>query len=156
MFYHEAAQLQGGGWSPSWPSWPSSTLYVLYITSFYYKYSSNISDTSDINSDLYFFYFDYVSYLQIHPIISSPALTALLSLISILLNYHSLPYLFLVLWLSLTNLSLPYCWWCWQFLEKCSVLIKTKQQLKVLLNGTAVEVELSWHKLQVCRVLFQL
>ena len=37
------------------------------------------------------------SYLQIHPIISSPALTTLLSLIPILLNYCSLPYLFLVL-----------------------------------------------------------
>ena len=81
---------------------------MLYITSFYYNYSSDISNTSNINSDLYFFYFDYVSYLQIHLTISSPALTALLSLISILLNYCSLPYLFLVLWLSLTNLPLPY------------------------------------------------
>ena len=79
--------------------------HLLYITSFYYNYSSNISN---INSDLYFFYFNYVSYLQIHPTISSPALTTLLSLIPVPLNYCSLPYLFLVLWLSLTNLSLPY------------------------------------------------
>ena len=83
-------------------------LKMLYITSLYYNYSSDISDTSDINSDLYSFYSDYSSYFQIHPTISFPALTALLSLIPVLLNYRSFPYLSLVSWLSLTNLPLPY------------------------------------------------
>ena len=46
------------------------------------------------------------SYLQILTMISSSALTASLSLIPIPSNYCSLPYLFLVLWPSLTNLSL--------------------------------------------------
>ena len=81
---------------------------IYHFTLLQLLHSSDISDTSDINSDLYFFYFNYVSYFQIHPTISSPALTALLSLIPVLLNYHSLPYLFLVLRLSLTNLPLPY------------------------------------------------
>ena len=44
-----------------------------------------------------FFTSTVFSYLQIHPTISSSALTTLLSLILVLLNYHSLPYLFLVL-----------------------------------------------------------
>ena len=83
---------------------------MLYITLFYYDYFSDTSDTSNINSNLYLFYFD------LHfPIFKSIPQFPLLHLLHcyplspyFLITTPCLTFL-LVLWLSLTNLPLPYC-----------------------------------------------